>query len=100
MTLISRRWRAEAQRREKLGRDSLRREDLRDYSQGQSEWIMRCPHNAYINDWPILEVLTKTLNNLIIYEFYDMIILILEQGEDVISSFLKLLSWDVTLFTI
>ena len=53
-----------------------------------------------INDWPILEVLTKTLNNLIIYEFYDMIILILEQGEDVISSTLKLLSWDVTLFTI
>ena len=53
-----------------------------------------------INDWPILEVMTKTLNNLIIYEFYDMIILILEQGEDVISSTLKLLSWDVTLFTI
>ena len=45
-----------------------------------------------INDWPILEVLTKTLNNLIIYEFYDMIILFLEQGEDVISSTLKLLS--------
>ena len=51
-------------------------------------------------DWPILEVLTKTLNNLIIYEFYDTIILILEQGEDVISSTLKLSYWDVTLFTI
>ena len=51
-------------------------------------------------DWPILEVLTKTLSNLIIYEFYDTIILILEQGEDVISSTLKLSYWDVTLFTI